>query len=160
FAFERIPQGSAALQLSDAQGISLATTTTRPAPRTLEVRAKPGPLLRLLLLSPSGAPIEGAGVELVPASPDDFIREARTNAQGRVGIPLEGPGRFRVLARWAEAGTARHGWRDFEATSRTEDTRVELRFGPPPSATLSGRVFDADGQPVPGAEVGAVELFP
>jgi hypothetical protein len=126
-------------------------------PGGLEPRAEHA--LQAVVLGPEGQPLVGAFVVLVPESVPQANLERQTDSQGRANFAAA-DGRYRLLAFWqAKNQFARYVWLDLEVASSPAVPRVELRFPPLPSGTISGQVLSADGVPAAGAKVEAVERF-
>jgi RNA polymerase sigma factor (sigma-70 family) len=146
-----------------------AASPARPVPITVRGRATDG----------AGKPVPGATIFLVPTNEADAplgttttdrdgsytFREARLSvSRWRDDAPLQGG--FQVYGTAPGYGFAWHGMRSHEFRRRPADRKVagedytlfqgepmvmDLRFSP--AATLSGRIVDEAGRPVPGARI-------
>ncbi|NMO17117.1 carboxypeptidase regulatory-like domain-containing protein [Pyxidicoccus fallax] len=159
FDFPRIPQGRVRVHLMDTTGGELLSTVRMTAPRTLEVRGG-ARVLPILIRGFGGEPLEGVEVLLVPEPRDGANLRRHTDARGIAGVPVQPPGRYRLMATWyrKDDGFHRQTWRDVELKpGAPESSRLELRFEKDAySTTLSGRVRAADGTFLSDAEVTAI----
>ncbi len=119
--------------------------------------------LAVLVLDPSGSPLEGARVSLLPDSlflptdnetfqvevspaPTDPL-QGRTDARGRITFAGLAPGSWKVIAR--KEGYARSTATVVLKAGREIHTELRLSKGWP----LAGVVVNSRGEPVPGAQV-------
>ena len=161
FHFARVPQGAVRVFLKDGKGRELLPTVRLTAPRELEVRGER--MLQVLIGGPTGAPLTGAELLLVPERRDGINLRRRTDERGLAGVPVPPPGRYRLLVSWEEeqGRFLRYVWRDVELKADADPPNLSLSFAERPAlATLSGTVRGPDGLPIPNVEVTAVQRFP
>lgn len=126
----------------------------------------PGHLVRGRVLDPKGRPVEGATagltagtnggsgmqIRLVGAAGATADYSAETDADGRFEIHGVPEGRYTLFARATGYQEARR--EGFELRQRSGEREVELRVAA--GLSVTGRVLDSNGNPVPSARVAQV----
>ncbi|MCU1235270.1 MAG: carboxypeptidase regulatory-like protein [Candidatus Solibacter sp.] len=111
--------------------------------------------------SVTGAPVPRAHIVLRGAGPDAKSYGALATAEGKFSIEGIVPGTYQASAE--RAGfymlTGPGGRATVDVTLRAGDKKDDLKFRLAPLGSISGRVVDADGEPVDGAAV-TIEIGP
>ncbi|MFO7776621.1 MAG: carboxypeptidase-like regulatory domain-containing protein [Candidatus Hydrogenedentota bacterium] len=106
-----------------------------------------------VVLGPDGDPVENAQVFIEPGV-DHSLRRTETDASGRFAFEDVRNGRIGLFA---VADNASFGGKTVTAVSGARETGLQVRLGE--SATVRGRVRDADGAAVPEARITRVALL-
>jgi beta-lactamase regulating signal transducer with metallopeptidase domain len=117
----------------------------------------------IVVRADNGSPIPGATVELQLAGqhpPDTNSYETTTDFQGRFSFPAVAPTDYRVVASTYAAGYVITAWGKNSANPRGAPLSVkagqrlnDLKISMTPTGSITGRVIDTDGEPVPRAQV-------
>lgn len=159
FTAKDVARGVVMRQLFDSQGRALAASGRWTVHGELEVRALP--TLRVRVLSGAGLPLAEVAVKRVLPALATANLMAVTDGTGQVTFPADVRGPVRLIACWcAEGRFARYRVGD-AVFSGEDDVEVTLRYPDAREGTpVTGRVVDALGQPVEGAEVEADAITP
>lgn len=104
------------------------------------------------VVDPAGRPVAGAAVSGRYSGQGGFVREARTDPDGRFRAERQ-PYPLVLLARSDDGGAA--------AVVRLGEDDAEVSLTLAPSATATGRLVDGSGKPLKGREVGyTLKLMP
>ena len=131
----------------------------------LLLRAQSGATLEGKVTSPDGSPVRKATVllraaRLVGAAPDRDSYVAETGASGTFQFDDVAPGLYECLASRTgfEAGPPDRKFKPVYVTVASGQHVDSLVLHLTPLGVVSGRVLDPDGQPLPDAEVSALQF--
>ena len=152
-----VPSPSSAL--SPLAGAVATVLSTQNSPLQPGMARIEGNIVR----ADNGSPVAGATVELQPAGqhpPDTNSYEATTDFQGRFSFPAVTPSDYRLVASTYAAGYVITAWGKNSANPRGAPISVkagqrlnDVRIAMTPTGSITGRVIDGDGEPVPRAQV-------
>ena len=124
------------------------------APNSMGLWARPGGDVFGSVRSGSGEPIEKARVWIFEEREGGFEyrRSTRSDGSGRFAIPFGAAGRFVVHARASGVGSGRSELLELDPRKPCAPIEISLGGG----VSVSGRVLDPAGDPVPGVLIAAL----
>ncbi|ADW69524.1 carboxypeptidase regulatory-like domain-containing protein [Granulicella tundricola] len=154
FTFTDIPVGSLTLTVQDNSDNTIMATgslQTNGQTVTINLGTPPAAVTEVFgtVYDGNSNPVPGATVTLTAASPSTVVVTATTDANGMytaTGLPV---GNFVAAATFADGSS--DGSTNAIITDPT--TPIEVDIGLPQSGLVTGIVYDAHGNPVPGVEI-------
>jgi hypothetical protein len=141
--------------------VAVSAQAQAPAPASGQADKRPG-VIRGRILGPNGRPARRASVRILEPT-GGFPRSVSADMEGRYEFADVTPGDYRVTAGKPGYLSLEFGQqRAFEPgtviTIRAGETLDRIDITLPPSGAISGRVVDANGDPVEGVSVALMQL--